>query len=399
MAVLARSLIVGEDFIICAPSQNKAQIIMQYAIDHCFDNDFFTSQLELDPNENLDRLRRERSKERLTWLCGGSIRTLSLDSKNGIRKLEAAMGHGSNRVVIDESSLIDDESHVTVLRMLGGYPYDDQFLFEIGNPFHRNHFYRSWEGDRYLKIFVDARRSIREGRLSPEFVEEMRDKPLFDVLYLCKFPDEDEIDANGFRQLLKTDEVEKANCLHVAKDVSGLRLGVDIGGGGDESVFVLRSNNVAWVETRGKTNDTMSNVTEVERIVTEYGVAHADVFIDDIGIGRGVYDRLREKNIMVNGVSVGEKSIEEEARGRFFNQKAQYYFDAANWIKAGGKLVKNDGWGQLVWIKYKVSSDKTIQIESKQDLKKRVGRSPDIAEAFMLTFGHTRPKVEAFLPD
>ena len=399
MATLLRSLTAGENFIIVAPSQNKAQIIMSYAIEHCFDNGLFLSQLQLDPNESLDRLRRERSKEKITWMRGGGIETLSLDSRNGRRKLEAAMGNGGNRIVLDESSLVDDESYATVLRMLGGYSYDDQFLFEIGNPFHRNHFHRSWNGNRHWKIFVDVNRALAEGRLSPQFVDEMREQPLFDVLYQCKFPDEDEIDINGFRQLLKTSELEAAFCSQVAKDKNKeLRLGVDIGGGGDESVFVLRSNDEAWVETRGRTNDTMSNVVEVERIIESYDVAADDVFIDDIGIGRGVYDRLREKKLMVNGVSVGEKPIENEARDRFFNQKAQYYFDAANWIKAGGKLAQNDSWQQLTWLKYKVSSDKTIQMERKEELKKRVGRSPDIAEAFMLTFGHTSPKAEFFVP-
>lgn len=43
-------------------------------------------------------------------------------------------------------------------------------------------------------------------------------------------------------------------------------------------------------------------------------------------------------------------------------------------------------WYQLTWIKYKVSSDKVLQIEPKEDLKKREGKSPDFAEAIMLTF-------------
>jgi hypothetical protein len=37
------------------------------------------------------------------------------------------------------------------------------------------------------------------------------------------------------------------------------------------------------------------------------------------------------------------------------------------------------------WIKYKISTDKVLQIEPKQDLKKRTGKPPDYAETFMLT--------------
>lgn len=43
-------------------------------------------------------------------------------------------------------------------------------------------------------------------------------------------------------------------------------------------------------------------------------------------------------------------------------------------------------WYQLTWIKYKVSTDKVLQIEPKQELKKREGKSPDHAEALMLSF-------------
>lgn len=398
MATLLRSLAASEDFIIIAPSQSKAQIIMNYAIDHCFDNGLFLSQLQLDPNENLDRLRRERSKDKITWMRGGSIETLSLDSRNSRRKLEAAMGRGSKRIVLDESSLVDDESYATVLRMLGGHAYNEQFLFEIGNPFHRNHFYRSWIGNRHLKIFIDVYRAIRERRLSPEFVDEMKEQPLFEVLYLCKFPDEDEIDINGFRQLLKTIELESAIVDSQPICSDRIKLGVDVGGGGDESVFVLRTDDRAWVETRARSKDTMSIVVEVERIMNEYRVEAEDVFIDDIGIGRGAYDRLKEKKLAINGVNVGEHPIETQSRSRYFNQKAQYYFDAAKWVKSGGKLIKDKDWEQLLWIKYKVSSDKTIQIERKEELKKRVRRSPDTAEAFMLTFAHKKPKVKVFTP-
>ena len=50
-AVLLRSLVFAEDFVIVAPSEPKAQIIMNYVRNHCFDNTFFSSQLELDENE------------------------------------------------------------------------------------------------------------------------------------------------------------------------------------------------------------------------------------------------------------------------------------------------------------------------------------------------------------
>jgi len=47
VSVLVRSVAKGEKFIILAPSEKKAAIIMNYIIDHCFDSDIFINQLEL----------------------------------------------------------------------------------------------------------------------------------------------------------------------------------------------------------------------------------------------------------------------------------------------------------------------------------------------------------------
>ena len=56
-------------------------------------------------------------------------------------------------------------------------------------------------------------------------------------------------------------------------------------------------------------------------------------------------------------------------------------FTADDEKKAGGKLVK-----------YKVSTDKVLQIEPKEVLEKRTGKSPDYAEAFILTFTPRAPE-------
>jgi hypothetical protein len=226
----------------------------------------------------------------------------------------------------------------------------------------------------------------------------MREEALFSVLYECKFPDEDEIDANGFRQLLTGEMLEEAFADSGRVETKGIILGADIGAGSDESVFCLRNDKIAWIESKIKTRDTMSCVTEIERIMTRYKVKAEDVYIDDIGVGRGVTDRLREKGLSVNGVSVGEKPFDEQEKSRYFNIKAQSYSHLANWIKAGGKLIKHgkEGWDQLTWIKYKINSDRTIQIERKEELKKRVNRSPDTADALMLTFSQVEKEEPYF---
>ncbi len=404
VSVLIRSVAKGEKFIVLAPSEKKASIIMGYIIDHCFDSDLFTDQLELDQSTSLDRLKRERSRTHLTFKSGGGVMILSLDARNGKRSIEAAMGFGGNRIILDEASLIDDALYATVKRMLGGYAYKDTFLLEIGNPFYRNHFYRTWNTERYNKLFIDYNIGLAEERYSEEFIEEMRDEAFFSVFYECKFPDEDAVDEFGYRQLITTEEImdKYIDTLHATHEP--MKLGVDIGGGGDYNTFVIRQGNQTWIETRNRSNDTMTNVNEVIRIISDYTVpinkgTHVEkkrllipqeVFLDDIGIGRGVTDRLIEMGYAVNGISVGGKAKESD---KYTNIKAENFWHAAQWIKQSkNKILRDDKWQQMTWIKYKVSTDKVLKIEPKEELKRRTSKSPDFAEAFMLTFSTPPPE-------
>jgi hypothetical protein len=403
IAVLLRAITKGERFTILAPSEAKANIIMGYLIDHLFDSHIFLDALELDANTKLDKLRRERSRDNLTFKGGGGVKTLTLNAREKRRSLEAAMGFGGNRIILDESSLIDDPLYATVKRMVGGYRYEDTFLLEIGNPFYRNHFHRTWNSSRYFKLFVDYHIALQEGRYSPEFIEEMREEAFFDVFYECAFPDEETIDDRGYRQLLTTEQIKAAFVDKLPPlGEEQLKLGEDVGAGGDSNVYCLRTPKVAWIESSNRSNDTMTNVTETVRIIGDHTLTKPDgttyrrlkpedIFIDDIGVGRGVSDRLKEQGYAVNGVTVGEKPVDET---KYKNIKAEAFWNARMWVLGGGKLLRDDRFYQLSQIKYKVSTDKVLQIEPKEDLKSRTGKSPDFAEAFMLTFTAPPPKLD-----
>jgi hypothetical protein len=155
----------------------------------------------------------------------------------------------------------------------------------------------------------------------------------------------------------------------------------------------------------------MTNVSEVVRIIDKYTIEKdgkkvrllkpENVFIDDIGIGRGVSDRLKEMSAQVNGVkityNVNGVSVGEKAKDptKYYNQKAENYWLAQEWLKKDDtKLLrdKDNRWHQFTWIKYKVSTDKVLQIEPKDDLKKRMGKSPDFAEGWMLCFSVPEPE-------
>jgi hypothetical protein len=397
-----------EKFTILAPSEKKADIIMSYIRNFAVENKVIAQQLELDPKDTLDRLKRERSKKHLTFKSGGGVQTLSLDARNSKRSIEAAMGFGSKNIIGDEIGLIDDKLWATVLRMLGGDFKEEKrkkILIKVGNPFYDNHFKRSSESPRYLQVFHNFKDSIRDYEAgyygySPNFIEEARNEPLFDILYECKFPKDDEIDERGYRQLILSDQI-KINTLPFTDEIQKVthipigrpKLGGDIGGGGDYNVFVARWLNYARVMAYHKSDDTMVNVGQVEDLMKEFGILPEDVNLDDIGIGRGVCDRLIEKGYAINKVSAGSKASNPQ---RYSNLKAELSWKARQWVKGGGVFEpcvvgSTNVWDQLKWIKYKVNTDRNIKIEPKEDLKKRTGKSPDFYEAFMLTFYQPKP--------
>lgn len=393
IGVLTRITTFPEKWAIVAPSNKKAGIIMGVIIQHIFDNEYTLGKFEIDKNENLDRIRRERSKERLTFKISnnrlGEVFIISSEGKRTKDLLDALMGFGAPNVIIDESSLIDDRQYAGIKRMLGDET--DNFLFEIGNPFRRNHFLRTSRDDLYHKINVNYLQGIEEGRITREYSEEMRKEAEFGILYENEFPEEDAIDEKGYSPLVIEKDLDRAYVDDL--DLFGeLRLGVDVAGGGKNySVIVLKGNNGAKLLYRENLSDTMSLVGIILKLIDEYKVLMANVFIDSVGIGRGVYDRLCEvrhlEDTAPNAVNFGEKASDED---NFMNLRAESYWLLADWIRNGAKLKKDINWDELLRIKYKIQSDRKVKIMPKDEMLKQGIESPDTADALALTFSRSQ---------
>ncbi|GAJ14578.1 unnamed protein product, partial [marine sediment metagenome] len=220
--VVIRASLKPEKWAIVAGTKEKARIIMEYITMFSLDCPVIRVQLEVEIP--LDRLRMKRGQDRLTYRRRGEVRVYSADSRRIAETSTSLMGFGAPNVVGDESALIADPLQATLMRMLGDKK--DNFLVKIGNPFRRNHFLRTWRNDRYYKIFIDYKQGIREGRFSEEFIDEMRDEALFDILWECKFPEEGAIDSKGWLILLTDVDIERAFVEEVP--FGEKRLGCDI---------------------------------------------------------------------------------------------------------------------------------------------------------------------------
>lgn len=106
--------------------------------------------------------------------------------------------------------------------------------------------------------------------------------------------------------------------------------------------------------------------------------------VDEIGVGGGVVDRLNELGLHVLPVNASERSDDEG----FYNRRAEIYSYGAGMFESGKVSIPPDD-SQLIeelsWAKYKqIRSNGAYQVEAKDDIKKRYGRSPDHADALLM---------------
>lgn len=381
LACIIISCIQKEVVAVVAPTTDKTRMIMRYYVEHLGDNPMFAAQLE--KNTRLERLRMEESKDRIILRNGGGIFAISVQAGNSKKGIESAMGSGSKIIVEDESCLIPDPIEATVFRMIAGKG-PEAFYCKIGNPFYRNHFLKSWHDPLYKKISIDYKQALAEGRVTPEFIEEARLKPYFSVLFECNFPDADSIDTSGYSLLIS--ETILSSRLKPKVELFGtLYLGCDVAGeGSNYSVVVLRGRNGAKVLYRENNHDTMNFAGVIARFALDYKVKK--IYVDGTGIGKPVYDRLREFPELTGVISVISGSKPEDDLN-YFNKRAEMFWRLHDWLPLA-ELEAPDPttWADLSEIRYKIQSDKKIKIKSKDEMLREGVQSPDVADALSLTF-------------
>lgn len=381
LACIIISCIQKEVVAVIAPTNEKAKIIMRYYIEHLGDSPLFSAQLEKDTK--LERLRMEGSKERIMLKNGGGIYVISVQAGNSKKGMESAMGAGAKITIQDESCLIPDPIEATVFRMIAGKG-EDAFYCKIGNPFYRNHFLKSYRDDKYFKVFIDYKQGLLEGRYNQEFIEEARSKPFFDVLYECKFPSSDAIDAGGFSTLIGEDYLY-ARMRDKVQIFGQLRWACDVAGeGSNYSVIVERGSNGARIIYKENNPDTMNFVAVIMSKYREAQIKPDMIYIDKVGIGKPVMDRLKELpelSLKVKGVMAGEQPQDQI---NYFNRRAEMFWRMKEWL-GSGELEGKD-WLDLLDIRYKIQSDRKVKIKGKDEMLKDGVVSPDVADALSFTF-------------
>ncbi len=194
--------------------------------------------------------------------------------------------------------------------------------------------------------------------------------------------------------------VEAANERWLALQESGewdqfLRCGVDVARGGeDRTVIALRHGQAIKELRRFSRQDTMQTTGHVAGILTAHG---GMAVVDVIGIGAGVVDKLREDGRGVEAFNSSEATQHRDVSGElgFVNKRSAAWWylrellDPAN--GHGIALPPDDLLtGDLTAPHWRITSGGKVQVESKDEIRKRLGRSTDDGDAVVMAFWEER---------
>jgi hypothetical protein len=229
--------------------------------------------------------------------------------------------------------------------------------------------------------------ALKEELVTKEWVQERiadwgADSPLVRSKIDAEFPDVSEDSL-----ISMTDIIAAVN-----RELDGLdhgTFGVDVARYGDaESVIYRNRGGVVRRVWRGSKQSTMRTAGEVKAQLDQ-AVRSVKAVIDADGVGGGVLDRLQEQGMNVIPFHGGGRPSGPGPGGvKFKNLRAEMYWSLRKAFEDGeidldpeDELLQ----AQLSNIKFSVDSSGVIKVETKDEMRKRGLKSPDRADAVMMS--------------
>ena len=321
-------------------------------------------------------------------------------------------------VIVDEAAGVSEDIYTGVDGVLTS---EHAHRLEIGNPTDaQSRFARSFKTPRVHKMRISAwdtpnfttfgitREHTLDGSweskitgelpypklVTPYWVAERlddwgADSPLWISRVEGEFPQESE-DA-----LIKLQWVEGAQArLLEPADGDELELAVDVARfGNDETVIGSRKGPRVRILKGFRKRDTMATAGEVAHL--NRVLKPARIKIDSVGIGAGVYDRLREQGLPVVEMNAGAGAYDKE---KFLNARAEWFSGLSDRFQSGDIDIPTDPvlQAQLCSLRAKYDSRGRLVLESKDDMRRRGFQSPDRADVLAMLYARGQPAVEAW---
>lgn len=247
----------------------------------------------------------------------------------------------------------------------------------------------------------------------------VRLNPVYEVRVLGQFPSQGELAVVPMfevenAQAREIDITNPENTWPVVVSCDPARAG------DDETVIALRQGKHVRLVDVIQGQDTMQTAGKILNVAREYNphslYGRPVIVVDEIGIGAGVIDRLREQHefrVVAYNASAApaETNKAKNVRpgglgGGYPNARSELWFEfAEDWLPELDLDEDEDLLADLCAPEYRIDSQGRRVVEPKEETKKRLGRSPDRADAVMMAFSRpvsvgstAAPSEQAFGP-
>jgi phage terminase large subunit-like protein len=331
-----------------------------------------------DPNM-LDRylpkelIKRKNETELYVEFTNGSILAVK-----GADKPDSLRGTDWSGVVLDEFALMKREIWEEILRPVLSQNQNRWAIFAC-TPKGVNHAHEYWvksaEWTGWMRSLLKASES---GLLDENELKQAR-LEMTDALFLqeleCSWISREE------KSMITSEMIDALENNVIYHEEEKSVVACDPSEGGDECVIHAVHNTKILETLKLHENDSMIIAGEMVSLAYRHGIKNFAV--DDIGIGKGIKDRLAEQGHNVQGIRSSEKAFDEE---HFYNRRTEMWWHASDLIKRKmvEPIIDFELKGQLVAPKYEVvDSSGKIRLEPKKYTKDLLGRSPDNADCFI----------------
>ena len=258
----------------------------------------------------------------------------------------------------------------------------------FGNPTRNTGRFRECFGrfqHRWHTMQIDSRTAKMTDKAQLEaWIEDYGiDSDFVKVRVLGEFP------SAGDMQFIPGAVAMDAQTRAVPSQHGALVMGVDVARYGDDrSVIQFRRGRDARTLPTFvyRSLDIMTLASRVVEKIEEYGPT--TVFVDGVGVGGGLVDRLGQLGYGRQVYEVNAGSTPDD-KDRYKNKRAEMWGVMKDWLKEGA-IPNERGWyDDLCGLEYSYDMNQRLQLERKEDMKKRGLASPDLGDALALTFAET----------
>lgn len=237
-----------------------------------------------------------------------------------------------------------------------------------------------WE---VIRITGDPDDPDRSPRIDIEWARQQiklygRDNPWVMAYILGQFP------PSSINTLLGPEEVEAAMNRHIREDqysFSQKRLGIDAARFGDDPWVIFPRQGLAAFQPVEMRNPRSHEVAaRVAAAKGKWG-SELEAFDGTGGFAAGAIDAMIQAGHAPLEVSFSGKAIDP----RYFNKRSEMWFLMADWVKRGALPKLSVLARELTTPTYTFVGGK-FRLEEKDQIKKRLGFSPNYADALSLTF-------------